>query len=63
MHLIILSVLTGFLGTLIGFLIGVAFGSNFLMYIFMSFFGLIGVLTPGLYVLDKLYNKFILRKK
>lgn len=64
MHLIILSLLTGFLGVLIGLSLGVAFGSQqLLMYIFIGFFGFLGILSPGLYVLDKLYNKLYLEKE
>lgn len=49
MSLIIISLITGY--------IGISIGSFFDTQIFLYLFGTIGILSPGLYVLEKLYKK------
>ncbi|WIV12727.1 hypothetical protein [Proteiniborus sp. MB09-C3] len=49
MFLIIVSLITGFLG----FIIGSIFGEEIFIYLFV----LIGVLSPALFILQKIYMK------
>ena len=49
MILIILSLLMGF--------IGISVGSFFGAEIFLYLFGAVGVLSPGLYILERLHKK------
>ncbi|WP_426348569.1 hypothetical protein ACPWSR_12535 [Alloiococcus sp. CFN-8] len=49
MGLIIASAVLGFLG----FMLGGIFGAE----IFMFFFGIIGLLSPGLYTLEQIYKE------
>ena len=49
MILIILSLITGYIGIFIGSMLGYE--------IFTYLFGIVGVLSPGLYVLEQLYKE------
>lgn len=56
MLLILISLLTGFIGMLLG---GIS-GTEILIYMF----GILGVLSPGLFTLQKIYKKLeVLEKK
>lgn len=52
MILIIASIVMGYIGFCIGAMLG---GAEFFAYLF----GIVGVLSPGLYVLEQLYKEMI----
>lgn len=54
MKLILISIICGFLGFILGLSIGQTDGSGVIL--FGEIFGVIGFFSPGLYVLNKLYD-------